>query len=409
VMVNKYSEGYPGARYYGGNEFIDKAETLCMQRALEACRLDSSKWGVNVQVLSGTPANFNVFTALCNVHDRIMGLDLPHGGHLSHGYQTETKKISMVSKYFESIPYRLNEDTGLIDYDECERFATRIRPKVLIAGTSAYSRLIDYSRMRQIADKCGAYLLADMAHVSGLVVAGVIPSPFEFADVVTTTTHKTLRGPRGAMIYFRKGQRGADKKGNPIMYDLEERINATVFPGLQGGPHNQTITSLAVALKQGMTPEYKTYQEQVLKNAQALAESLRGRGFDLVSGGTDNHLLLIDLRSKGVNGSRAEAVCDEASIVLNKNTIPGDKSAINPNGLRVGAPAMTSRGLMEKDFARVGEFIGEAADIAVEVQKQSGGKLVDFKRSLKESPPGKLLNLKKDVEEFACGFETIGF
>merc|ERR1740117_1314822 len=211
VMVNKYSKGYPGARYYGGNEFIDKAETLCMQRALEACRLDPKEWGVNVQSLSGSPANFQVFTALCDVHDRLMGLDLPHGGHLSHGYQLPNKKISMVSKYFESIPYRLNEETGHIDYDECEKFAMRIRPKMLIAGTSAYSRLIDYPRMRQIADDCGAYLLADMGHISGLVAGGVLPTPFDHADVVTTTTHKTLRGPRGAMIFFRKGQRGTAK------------------------------------------------------------------------------------------------------------------------------------------------------------------------------------------------------
>merc|ERR1719191_351167 len=408
-MVNKYSEGYPGARYYGGNEFIDQSESLCQQRALEAYKLNPKEWGVNVQSLSGSPANFQVFTALLNVHDRIMGLDLPHGGHLSHGFQTDTKKISMVSKYFESIPYRLNEETGLIDYDECEKFAVRIRPKILIAGTSAYSRLIDYGRMRQIADKCGAVLLADMAHISGLVVGGTVPSPFEYADVVTTTTHKSLRGPRGAMIFYRKGQKGADKKGNPIMYDLEEKINAAVFPGLQGGPHNHTITALAVALKQAQSSEFKQYQEQVLKNAQALSSSLSGRGFNIVSGGTDNHLLLVDLRSKGVNGNKSEIVCEQASIVLNKNTIPGDKSAMNPNGLRVGTPAMTSRGLMEEDFVKIGQFIGEAVDIAGEVQKQSGPKLVEFRKVLSQSPPGRLLKLKSEVEDFASRFGTIGF
>jgi len=285
----------------------------------------------------------------------------------------------------------------------------RIRPKILIAGTSAYSRLIDYGRMRQIADKCGAYLLADMAHISGLVVGGTIPSPFEFADVVTTTTHKSLRGPRGAMIFYRKGQRGVDKKGSPIMFDLEERINAAVFPGLQGGPHNQSITALAVALKQAQSPEFRLYQEQVMKNAKALGESLQGRGLDLVSGGTDNHLLLLDLRSKGVNGSKGELVCEQASIVLNKNTIPGDKSAMNPNGLRVGTPAMTSRGLVEEDFVRIGEFIGEAVDVAVKVQQQSGKKLVDFKKVLRESPPGELLALKTEVENFASRFATVGF
>eukprot|EP00929_Paragymnodinium_shiwhaense_P098627 TRINITY_DN60103_c0_g1_i1.p1 TRINITY_DN60103_c0_g1~~TRINITY_DN60103_c0_g1_i1.p1 ORF type:complete len:492 (-),score=90.74 TRINITY_DN60103_c0_g1_i1:76-1551(-) len=409
VMVNKYSEGYPGARYYGGNEFIDQAERICQARALDAVRVDPNDWGVNVQALSGSPANFQVFTALCDVHDRIMGLDLPHGGHLSHGYQTDTKKISMVSKYFQSIPYRLNEETGHIDYDECETFALRIRPKILIVGASAYSRLIDYARMRQIADKCGAYLLADMAHISGLVVAGAIPSPFDYADVVTTTTHKSLRGPRGAMIYYRRGQRGVDKKGEPIMYDIEDKINAAVFPGLQGGPHNQSIAALAVALKMGMAPEFKVYQEQVMKNAKALGESLQECGFDLVSGGTDNHLLLINLRSKGVNGSKSELVCEKASIVLNKNTIPGDKSAMTPNGLRVGAPAMTSRGLMEEDFMQIGRFIGEAIDIAAEVQQQSGPKLVDFKKVLRESPPGRLLQLKAEVEDFATRFETVGF
>merc|ERR1711953_1636044 len=223
-------------------------------------------------MLSGSPANFAVYTAFLETHDRIMGLDLPHGGHLSHGYQLPNKKISMVSKYFESIPYRLNEETGHIDYDECEKLAMRIRPKILIAGTSAYSRLIDYARMREIADKCGAYLLADMAHISGLVVGGVVPTPFEYADVVTTTTHKSLRGPRGAMIFYRKGVRGTDKKGNDIMYDLEDKINGAVFPGLQGGPHNQSITALAVALKLGQAPEFKQYQEQVVKNAKALGE-----------------------------------------------------------------------------------------------------------------------------------------
>lgn len=409
VMSNKYSEGYPGARYYGGNEFIDQAESLCQKRALELFSADSEKWGVNVQSLSGSPANFQVFTALCNVHDRIMGLDLPHGGHLSHGYQTDTKKISMVSKYFESIPYRLNEETGTIDYDECEKFAMRIRPKILIAGTSAYSRLIDYSRMRKIADACGAILLADMAHVSGLVAAGVVPSPFEYADVITTTTHKTLRGPRGAMIFYRKGQKGVDKKGNPIMYDIEEKINAAVFPGLQGGPHNHTITALATALHQAKGPEFKAYQEQVMKNAQSFAGSLTSQGFDLVSGGTDNHLLLVNLRSKGVNGSKAEVVCERASIVLNKNTVPGDKSAMNPSGLRVGTPAMTTRGLDEQDFVRVGEFLGEAVNIASEVQKQSGPKLVDFRKVLNESPPASLLKLKSEVEGFASKFDTVAF
>lgn len=413
VMVNKYSEGYPGARYYGGNEFIDKGESLCQQRALEAFRLSSQDWGVNVQPLSGSPANFQLFTGLLNVHDRIMGLDLPHGGHLSHGYQLDSgKKISMVSKYFESMPYRLNEETGLIDYDECERLAQRFRPKLLIAGTSAYSRLIDYARMRRIADGVGAYLLADMAHISGLVAAGVVPSPFEFVDCVTTTTHKTLRGPRGAMIFFRKGQKGVDKNGQPIMYDLERKVNEAVFPGLQGGPHNHTITALAVALKAAASPEFKTYQEQVLKNAKALAEQLTSLGLDLVSGGTDNHVLLIDLRSKGVNGAKTETVCEMANIVVNKNTVIGDKSAVNPNGLRLGTPAMTSRGLVEADFKQVGSFIHRAVDIAVQVQADAQdahktSTLKAFKQVINDSPPAALLELSKEVEDFATRFEAI--
>merc|ERR1719261_1971015 len=408
VMVNKYSEGYPGARYYGGNEFIDQAESLCQRRALETFRLDPKEWGVNVQTLSGSPANFHVFSALCDPHDRIMGLDLPHGGHLSHGFQTDTKKISLVSKYFESIPYRLNEKTGVIDYEECEKFANRIRPKILIAGTSAYSRLIDYAQMRRIADGCGAYLLADMAHISGLVAGGVIPSPFEFADVVTTTTHKSLRGPRGAMIFYRKGQRGTDKSGKPIMWDLEDKINGAVFPGLQGGPHNHTITALSVALKLAQSQEFKAYQEQVMKNAKALGESLSGQGFDLVSGGTDNHLLLMDLTKRGVNGNKAELICENVSIVCNKNIVPGDKSALSPSGLRIGTPAMTSRGLVEADFLKVGDFISRAVKVTQDIQTTSGKKLSDFKRVMKENPPGTMLELKQEVEDFASRFELPG-
>jgi glycine hydroxymethyltransferase len=408
VMQNKYSEGYPGARYYGGNEFIDMAETLCQKRALETYKLDPKEWGVNVQTMSGSPANFAVYTGLLNVHDRIMGLDLPHGGHLSHGYQLPNKKISMVSKYFESIPYRLNEETGHIDYDEAEKFANRIRPALLIAGTSAYSRLIDYARMRKIADGVGAYLMADMAHISGLVAGGVIPSPFEFADVVTTTTHKSLRGPRGAMIFYRKGQKGVDKQGKPIMWDIEEKINGAVFPGLQGGPHNHTITALSVALKQAQTQEFKAYQEQVMKNAKALGESLSGQGFDLVSGGTDNHLLLMDLTKRGVNGNKAELICEKCSIVLNKNTVPGDKSALNPSGLRIGTPAMTSRGLVEADFLKVGDYVSKAVKITQDIQTVSGKKLTDFKKVMNENPPGSMLELKQEVEEFASRFELPG-
>ncbi|KAL6750456.1 serine hydroxymethyltransferase [Haematococcus lacustris] len=410
VMTNKYSEGYPGARYYGGNEFIDMAERLCQKRALAAFRLDPARWGVNVQSLSGSPANFQVYTALLQPHDRIMGLDLPHGGHLSHGFQTDTKKISATSIFFETMPYRLNEETGLIDYDALERSAVLFRPKMIVAGASAYTRHYDYPRMRAIADRVGAWLLADMAHISGLVAADVVPSPFGYADVVTTTTHKSLRGPRGAMIFFRKGVRKEDPKTKaPIMYDIEDKINFAVFPGLQGGPHNHTISGLACALHQAQGAEYKAYQEQVLANSQALASALSSHGFKLVSGGTDNHIVLADLRPKGVDGSRVERVLELAHIAANKNTVPGDTSALVPGGLRMGSPALTSRGFVEKDFEVVAGLVSRAVDIAVELRKASGPKLKDFREMLAKEVPAEVLALKHDVESFAMRFPTIGF
>ena len=310
------------------------------------------------------------YSALLNTHDRIMGLDLPHGGHLSHGYQTPTKKISAISKYFETVPYRLDEKTGLIDYAKLEELASFYRPKLIIAGTSAYSRLIEYDRMREIADTIGAYLLADMAHISGLVAAKVIPSPFEFADVVTTTTHKSLRGPRGAMIFFRKGVRRVNPKTNEEeLWNLEEPINSSVFPGHQGGPHNHTITALAVALRQAQSPEFRTYQETVLLNAKAFAKRLGepkdkgGLGYTIVSGGTDNHLVLVDLKPQGVDGARVERVLELVGVASNKNTVPGDKSALQPGGLRMGTPAMTSRNFQPEDFVRVADIVNRAVTI----------------------------------------------
>uniref|UniRef100_A0A7S0RZ78 Serine hydroxymethyltransferase n=1 Tax=Chlamydomonas leiostraca TaxID=1034604 RepID=A0A7S0RZ78_9CHLO len=410
IMTNKYSEGYPGARYYGGNEFIDMAERLCQKRALEAFRLDPAKWGVNVQSLSGSPANFQVYTALLAPHDRIMGLDLPHGGHLSHGFQTDTKKISATSIFFETMPYRLDESTGLIDYDALERSAVLFRPKMIVAGASAYTRHYDYPRMRAIADRVGAWLLADMAHISGLVAADVVPGPFEYADVVTTTTHKSLRGPRGAMIFFRKGVRKEDPKTKaPINYDIEDKINFAVFPGLQGGPHNHTIAGLACALKQARGEEFKAYQTQVLSNSKALAAGLAKRGFKLVSGGTDNHIVLVDLRPKGVDGSRVERVLELAHIAANKNTVPGDTSALVPGGLRMGSPALTSRGFVEADFEAVAGFVDRAVNIAVAVKKASGPKLKDFREALAKEIPSELKALKADVEAYATRFPTIGF
>jgi len=319
----------------------------------------------------------------------------------------------MVSRYFESMPYRLDESTGQIDYDEMERSALLFRPKLIVAGASAYSRLIDYERIRQIADKVGAYVMADMAHISGLIAAEVIPSCFPWADVVTTTTHKSLRGPRGAMIFYRKGQRGVTKKGQPIMYDLEEKINFAVFPGLQGGPHNHTIGALATCLKQAATSEFVTYQKQVLQNTGRMADELNNLGYTLVSGGTDNHLVLVDLKSsRKIDGARVERVLELACIASNKNTIPGDTSALTPGGIRMGAPALTSRGFKEDDFAKVAEFFDRAVSIAVELKStEEGKKLKGFRQlcSVGPSVHPDLVTLRKDVQDFASSFPTVGF
>merc|ERR1711865_51842 len=409
VMTNKYSEGYPGQRYYGGNQFIDQAEILCQQRALDAFKLDPEEWGVNVQSLSGSPANFQVYTALIGPGGRLMGLDLPHGGHLSHGFEVAGKKISATSIYFENMPYRLDESTGRIDYETLAANAQLFRPKVIVAGASAYSRVIDYARMREIADSVGAYLMADMAHISGLVAADITSSPFDYADIVTTTTHKSLRGPRGAMIFFRKGVRKTTKKGD-VLFDLEEKINFSVFPGHQGGPHNHTIAGLAVALKQAQAPEFKVYQEQVLSNCQTLATELQRHNIPLVSNGTDNHLVLADLRSRGVDGARVEHVLEMAHIAVNKNTVPGDKSALLPSGLRMGTPALTSRGFMNEDFKQVADFIQRGVSITADIKQGLTSKRVaDFKKHCNGADFPEITAFRADVEDFASQFPTIGY
>lgn len=410
IMQNKYSEGYPGARYYGGNEFIDMAERNTQKRALEAFRLDPEQWGVNVQALSGSPANLAAYHAVLQPHDRIMSLDLPHGGHLSHGYSTPTKKISAVSAFYEVLPYRLNESTGIIDYDTLEKNAALYRPKLIVAGASAYSRFIDYARFKKVCDQHDAYLLSDMAHISGLVAADVIPSPFLHSDIVTTTTHKSLRGPRGSMIFYRKGVRKTDKTGKPVMYDLESRINHAVFPALQGGPHNHTITAIGVCLAQAKTPLFKAYQTQVLKNCGHLSNVLSNLGYKIVSGGTDNHLILVDLRDKGVDGAKVERIMELGNIALNKNTVPGDKSAMVPGGIRVGSPAMTTRGFAEAEFEQVAKFIDRGVKIALDVQKAAGTtKMVDFRNALTAKSWPEIDQLKSDVTALCSKFPTVGF
>ncbi|XP_027113174.2 serine hydroxymethyltransferase 7-like isoform X2 [Coffea arabica] len=309
-LTNKYSEGYSGARYYGGNQYIDEIETLCCERALAAFGLDSENWGVNVQPYSCTSANFAVYTGLLLPGDRIMGLDTPSGGNSSHGYYLPNgRKVSGASIFFESLAYKVYPQTGYIDFDKLEERALDFRPKILICGGSSYPREWDYSRFRQIADKCGAVLLCDMAQISGLVAAKESVSPFDYCDIVTSTTHKSLRGPRGGIIFYRKGSKPR-KRGMLLnqgdgsdRYDFEEKINFAVFPALQGGPHNNHIAALAIALKQVATPEYKAYMQQVKKNAQALASALLRRNCRLVTGGTDNHLLLWDLRTLGLTGN----------------------------------------------------------------------------------------------------------
>ena len=313
-----------------------------------------------------------------------------------------------MSTYFETFPYRVNLETGIIDYDQLEKNAQLYRPKILVAGTSAYCRLIDYARMRKIADSVGAYLVVDMAHISGLIAAGSIPSPFEHADVVTTTTHKSLRGPRGAMIFFRKGVRKTDAKtGKETLYDLEGPINFSVFPGHQGGPHNHTITALAVALKQAQTDDFKKYQQQVIKNAKQLEVSFKELGYKLVTDGTDNHMVLLDLKPLSLDGARVEAVLEQVNIACNKNTTPGDKSALTPMGIRIGAPAMTSRGLGEEDFKKIAQYIDICIKLCKKVQSElpkEANKLKDFKSKVASGSVDEINNLKKEIASWAVTF-----
>lgn len=343
-LTNKYAEGYPGKRYYGGQTNIDKIETIARKRALKLFGLKDKEWHVNVQPLSGSPANLAVYTALVPQHGKIMGMSLDHGGHLTHGH-----KVSATGKFWNQVPYGVDAKTEMLDYDALLAIATKEKPAIIVAGFTAYPRVVDFKKFREIADKAGALLMVDMSHFAGLVAGKAYPTPFAYADIVTTTVHKTLRGPRSAMIFVRKDARELDKK-----------IDRAVFPGLQGGPHENQIAAVAVALREAATPEFKKYAKQVVKNAAVLSSELSRLGWKIISGGTDSHLILVDtwMNGKGISGADASNRLEKAGIIVNKNTIPNEtRSPIDPSGIRLGTAAETTRGRKEKDMIKIAEKI----------------------------------------------------
>jgi glycine hydroxymethyltransferase len=339
-LTNKYAEGYPGRRYYEGQQVTDLIERIAQERAKKLFKADHA----NVQPYSGSVANLAAYAALINPGDMIMGMSLSHGGHLTHGW-----KVSLTSKFYNSVPYPVNTETGRLDFDQIEELAKKHRPKIIISGATAYPREIDFEIFGQIAKKVDAYLVSDIAHIAGLVVAGIHKSPVPYADIVSTTTHKTLRGPRGGMLLCKE--------------EHAKKVDSAVFPGLQGGPHMHTMTAIAVAMAEADTPEFVAYAQQIIKNAKAMAEKLLEHGFDLVTGGTDNHLILIDLRNKNIPGRKLAKALDRARIVSNYNTIPGDPAPpMNPNGLRIGTPAITTRGFKQEQAKQIAGFINMVAE-----------------------------------------------
>ncbi|MSR76031.1 MAG: serine hydroxymethyltransferase [Candidatus Ryanbacteria bacterium] len=341
IFVNKYAEGYPKARYYGGNEYIDELEELAKARALKLFGLSSKTWGVNVQPYSGSPANLAIYFALVSVGAKIMGLELTMGGHLSHGH-----KVSMTGKVWQQVAYGVDKKTEMLDYDEIGRIAQKEKPALIVAGFTAYSRIIDFKKFRAIADNVGALVLVDMSHFAGLVAGKAYPSPFPYADIVMTTTHKTLRGPRSALIFSKK--------------EFSEKIDKVVFPGLQGGPHANQIAAVAVALQEAQSPAFKKYAKQIIKNARALSGELSHYGWRIVSGGTDTHLILLDTQVQDISGARASDALEEVGIIVNKNTIPYDtRSPRDPSGIRLGTADVTTRGMREPQMRMIAGFIDE--------------------------------------------------
>jgi len=339
-LTNKYSEGYPGRRYYGGNQVIDKVELLCIDRALKLFKLNKNEWHANVQPLSGSPANFAIYSALVPLGGKIMGMKLSSGGHLTHGHPA-----SMTGKIWKPIQFELDSKTEVIDYDALKKLAIAEKPDIIVCGFTAYPRAVDFKKFREIADACGALLHVDMSHFAGLVAGGAYPSPFHYADTVMTTTHKSLRGPRQAIIFVKKDERGFDKK-----------IDKTIIPGLFGGPHENNIAAVAVALLEDMKPSFKQYAKQVVKNARVLAKELQKLGWHIISGGTDSHLILMDtwMEGKGIPGKDASAKLEKAGIIVNMNTIPGDpRGPMDPSGIRLGTYSETTRGKKEKDMVKL--------------------------------------------------------
>lgn len=387
VLTNKYSEGYPGARYYPGNEVIDEVERLAGSRALALFGLSSEDWAVNVQPYSGSPANFEVYAALLRqeasegqAQPVVLGMELAEGGHLTHGH-----KVSHSGKFFHFEQYGLDE-RGIIDYEEVERLAGQHKPRLIVCGCSAYSQIVDFERFGEIARSHGALLMADIAHIAGLVAARVHPSPFPHCDIVTTTTHKTLRGPRGAMIFTRLASPSSARRAQT---KLSKKVDKSVFPGHQGGPHNNTTAAIAVALHEASLPAFGEYTRHIVRNAQTLAEELIKRNFTVVSGGTENHLMLIDLQNKSMTGGEAQERLEAVGITANRNAVPNDpRGPLDPSGIRLGTPAVTTRGMGEEEMRQIADFID---------------------RALKAKNKKKLQEIKKEVRQLAIAFPPPGF